>query len=416
MTRVTILITVLAACGGSGNSKKPDGGAGSADAPMADAAPMWPGVVAIPLTTPDGSFWGPQLSIGGQMFMMDLDTGSTTTGVAGSACTSCSSVGVSPLYTPGQYAVDTHKTASTAYADGSMWSGEIYTDANGLAHGVPDVQLAIVDIKSQTQFFVDNTYQGIFGLGAIQNAEPNTGAYIDAIKQTGEPDIMAFELCSTGGTMWLGGFDQTHATAAPGYTPLIPISNQNPFYAIDLTGMSIGSTSVGTGAATFQEPVVDTGTTLFYVPTPVETAILNAINADTGYKALFGTQRLADNGCVTKAGVTAAMVDAMLPPLTLKMPNKAGGADLSYTVPPMWSYMMDAGNGMFCFGIGDGGTQDATTMGDMIMQAFVTVIDVDHQQVGFAPDLGCGVAPRVPRDMTTFHPHVPHRPLRAIGN
>jgi hypothetical protein len=215
--------------------------------------------------------------------MMDLDTGSTTIGVAGAACTSCATVGVSPLYMPGTYAIDQNKTASTQYADGSSWGGEIYQDATGLAHGTPSVALAIVDIKNQTQFFVDNTYQGIFGLGAPENAEPNTGAYFDAIKATGEPAVMAFELYDTDGTMWLGGFDPTTATAAPSYTPLIAITTNNPFYRIDITGMSIGTTAVGTGAATFQQPTVDTGTTLFYVPTMVERAALNAINGSTGF-------------------------------------------------------------------------------------------------------------------------------------
>src|SRR4051812_43691932 len=47
----------------------------------------WPKLAAIPLTTPNGVFWGPMLSVGNQSFLMDLDTGSTTTAVAGAGCT-----------------------------------------------------------------------------------------------------------------------------------------------------------------------------------------------------------------------------------------------------------------------------------------------------------------------------------------
>jgi hypothetical protein len=224
---------------------------------------------------------------------------------------------------------------------------------------------------------------------------------------------MAFELCDTSGTMWLGGFDATRAAAAPSYTPLVPIDSNNPYYAIDITSMAIGSTSVGTGAATFQKPVVDTGTTLFYVPTPVDSAVLQAINGDAGFKALFGTQQLRDDGCVTATGVTPAMVDAMLPPLTMTMPNiTPGGPDISFTVAPMLSYILDGGNGMYCYAMYDGGNVDGTTMGDAIMRAFITVFDIDHHQVGFAPELGCGLAPRRTYDMATFRPHIPHRPLR----
>jgi hypothetical protein len=369
-------------------------------------------VYAIPLTTPDESFWGPQVTIGGQSFMMDLDTGSTTIGVAAMGCTQCT--GVTPLYTPGTGATDDHKTASTTYADNSGWSGEIYTDTVGLGHGSPDVKVDFAAMTRQRKFFYQNQYQGIFGLGAPENAEPNTGAYFDIATQTGMTGIMAFELCADGGTMWLGGFDATHTSAAPQYTPLIPVTANQPFYAIDITGMSLGGTSVGSGAATFQEPVVDTGTTYFYLPTPVETALISAINASSGFKTLFGANaKVADDpngtgvGCVTMAGVTAAQVDQSLPPLVINMPNKAGGADISVSVPALRSYMYDAGNGQFCLGIADGGTQDATTMGDVIMQGFVTVIDVQHQQVGWALDKGCAGGPRAPHDRATFHPHLP---------
>jgi len=413
------LLLVCAACGSSGNhpSGTPDAPATS-DAVTPDSPVSADGVYAIPLTTPDDSFWGPQVMIGGQPFMMDLDTGSTTIGVAAASCTQCT--GVTPLYTPGTGAVDEHMMASTTYADNSGWSGEIYKDVVGLGHGSPDLQVDFASMTRQRQFFYENQYQGIFGLGAPENAEPNTGSYFDIATKAGLTGVMAFELCPDGGTMWLGGFDASKASAAPLYTPLIPISDNQPFYAIDISGMSIGGTVVGTGAATFQEPVVDTGTTYFYLPTGVETAVIDAINASTGFKALFGsTAHLQDDpndtgiGCATMAGVTGAMVDASLPPMTITMPGVGGGADVTVSVKPLQSYMYDAGGGKFCLGIGDGGTQDATTMGDQIMQAFVTIIDVQHQQVGWAPDAGCGPAPRRVRDMTTFHPHPPKRHRRS---
>jgi hypothetical protein len=420
MFRRTLLLVVCAACGGDDHHAKgsPDAaGSAAADAAAPDAPASVDGVYAIPLTTPDQSFWGPIVTIGGQPFMMDLDTGSTTIGVAGSTCTQCT--GVTPLYTPGMTATDEHKTASTVYADNSGWSGEIYKDAVGLGQGAPTVPVDVVAMTRQRQFFYQNQYQGIFGLGAPENAEPSTGAYFDIASQAGMTAVMAFELCPDGGTMWLGGYDSSKASDAPRYTPLIPVSANQPFYAIDISGMSIGSTVVGTGAATFQQPVVDTGTTYFYLPTNVESAVISAINSSTGFKTLFGANAQVQDdpngtgvGCVTAAGVTGAMVDASLPPMTITMPAVGGGTDISVTVPALRSYMYDAGGGKFCLGIGDGGTQDATTMGDQIMQAFVTIIDIKNQQVGWAPDAGCGPAPRRPRDLTTFHPHPPKRHRR----
>jgi hypothetical protein len=93
------------------------------------------------------------------------------------------------------------------------------------------------------------------------------------------------------GACW-SGWAPVHSTSCAGSFATSP-------------SMSIGATTVGTGAATFQAPVVDTGTTLFYVPTGIETAVLTAVNGSAGFKALFGTtQKLKDNGCVTKAGAS----------------------------------------------------------------------------------------------------------------
>ena len=407
--RAVLLSLVLAACGGDDHAAMPDAPAGMVDAPAGPGS----GVYAIPLTTPDQSFWGPQLTIGTQSFMMDLDTGSTTIGVAAMGCTQCT--GVSPLYAAGSGATDTHQTASTSYADGSSWSGEIISDVVGFGHGAPTEMTKIVSISTQTMFFdSSNVYQGILGMGGAANAEPNTDSWFDLATAGVLTGVMAFELCSNGGTMWLGGFDATHAQGAMQYTPLYPVGNSQPFYAIDITGMKLGDTVVGTGAAAFQQPVVDTGTTLFYLPTGIEMATINALNASAGFKALFGANAMVKDdpngtgiGCVTKAGVTPDMVDAMLPPMTLTMPAKGGGADITLTVKALESYMIDTGNGQYCLGIGDGGTQDATTMGDVIMQAFVTVIDVKNGQVGWALDAGCQLGARMPRDRATFHPHLP---------
>ncbi len=424
MKHAVALALFLVACGSSDHdgtdTSHPDASSqGTTPDAAVDAPPAATDYVTVPLQTPDGSFWGPTVTIGGQPFFMDLDTGSTTIGVAGATCTTCT--GVSPLYTPGTTATDAHLTASTEYADNSGWHGEVYSDAVNVKTGTMDVALNLVEITSQTDFFDGNVYQGIFGMGDTFNAEPHTDAFMNkAVAANAFKNSMAFEMCGMnegtgGGTMWLGGFDATKASAAPAYTPLLAITNNQPFYAIDISGMAIGSTSVGTGASAFQKPVVDTGTTYFYLPTTIFNASTAAIKASTGYAALFGTQQVREDRCVTGANVTAAMVDAMLPPMTITMPGMNGGAAITISAPAMESYFYDGGNGMFCYALGDGGTQDATTMGDAIMRNFVTVIDIANQQVGWAPDSGCGPAPALHR--THFgkiaHPHPPKRKHRA---
>lgn len=102
------------------------------------------------------------------------------------------------------------------------------------------------------------------------------------------------------------------------------------------------------------------------------------------------------------------MIDAMLPALTLTFPNKlAGSPDLSFTVKPTVSYMIGFDGGQWCFGI-DNSPDGLTILGDEILQAFVTIIDLENQQVGWAPDLGCTLNTRRRAiERATFHPHPP---------
>jgi hypothetical protein len=441
MKRASILaVCLFVACGGSNNNGNGDddnsqtdastgsgsgSGSGSGNG-SGSGSGIAPGVYAIPLTTPDDSFWAPTLTVGSQQFVMDLDTGSTSVGIAGSTCTSCT--GLSPLYTPGSTATDQDGSASTEYADNSGWSGEIYQDTIALENGSPNAQLNLVDITAQTGgFFSGNVYQGILGMGSPENAEPNTGAYFNTITTTsGVTPIMAFELCAKDGTMWLGGFDQTHASAAPAYTPMEAISDNQPFYSIDITGASLGSAALTDATATdLTDWVVDTGTTLFYIPTPMLTALIKDINANTSFKTLFPGSTFKNSSTAascTKKGtttVTDAQVESMLPSFTMTMKNAGGGADITVTAGPLESYLYDNGDGTFCLGAQDGGTgsQAEVTMGDQILQGFVSIIDLKNQQVGWAPDAYCAVngAKFPAKKSASFHPHLPkpHHPNRA---
>lgn len=379
---------------------------------------VWPKPAAIPLSSFNELFWGTTLSIGTQSFFVDIDTGSATTAVAGASCTSCASAGVLPLYKPGASAMDQRQTASAVYLGMDGWSGEVFTDKVSLGQGTPELPLAFAAITDDVmQFLPDNSRQGILGLGPSENAVPHTDAYIAAAEQSGADPVLAFELCPTGGTMWIGGFDATRAAAAPGYTPMVPITRDQQHYAVHISSMSIGSTSVAT-AADFQSsplpPVVDTGTTLFIAPKPVVTSTLAAVNASPGFKALFGDSAALGTidtpdtfGCVAGPGVTTAMVDAMLPPLTMTLPGKvAGSPDLSFTVKPTVSYIIDAGDGQWCFTLLDD-PSGLTILGDTIMRAFVTIIDRANQQVGWAPDRGCTLdARRHPAGSSSFHDHL----------
>jgi hypothetical protein len=346
---------------------------------------------------------------------MQIDTGSTSAAVAGTGCTSCTAV--TPLYTPSSSAKATGQTGESMYVDGSGWSGPIYSDTVTLSHGTPSVSIDLVDITTALDNFFSgmNDYQGIIGLGPQQNAVTGTTGYMPAVLQD-VTNIFAFEMCdgtgANSGTMWLGG---DGAPVSPIYTPLLAISDNNPYYSINVDGMSLGGTSIASNASnTFAQPVLDTGTSLFYVPTSVFNAFQTALAASSGFKAVFGTNTLATTGsnagCVTDSSATDAQVESTLPSLSLSLPATSGSSEVTIEASPLETYIYNAGGGQYCLAIQDGGTQDPSTFGDAFLQAFHVSVDLVANRVGFGKT-GC-VAPQVRR---VRHPakHGPHRGPRV---
>jgi hypothetical protein len=130
------------------------------------------------------------------------------------------------------------------------------------------------------------------------------------------------------------------------------------------------------------------------VPTAAENAMLAAINGDTAFQHLFPSQTLAEtsaSSCVKASGVTATIVDATLPPLTVTLPL-AGGGSFSLALAPSQSYLYPAGGGQFCWAFSSSGKDpaiDGSLIGDTLLAGALTLFDIENQRVGFAPQSGC---------------------------
>ncbi|HEY1818078.1 MAG TPA: pepsin-like aspartic protease [Kofleriaceae bacterium] len=366
------------------------GGACSGDAP--DVPHLdWPSSTAVALVHVPGGY-AANAQIGSQTFAMLVDTGSTTTAVADASCSECSQI-VSPLYTPGGSAKDTGHHATATYADGTQWTGEIYVDQVGLGSGSPAVPLELAAITVEIFFFKDNTTQGILGLGTPETLLDDTTSYPQTVTESDGPSQLAFELCGSAGTMWLGDYDTTAAASAPMFTPLIAPTDSAPYYDVAIDDIGLGGTSLGFGASTYATAFVDTGTTDLVIPTEAYDAFIAAVDALPAMTTLFPGQTFTPSvaqSCIDIGAVTDAQLDAMLPALTMSFPASSG----TFTVmaPPTRSYLDDSGTGQLCLGVGDGGSGDSATtvLGNAFMRGFVTVIDAAHSQVGFAPAAGCG--------------------------
>jgi hypothetical protein len=306
-----------------------------------------------------------------------------------------------PLYNPGPTAVDQHAMGSQNYDGGTSWSGEIYQDGVQFETG-PDVRVDFVAITDSEGFFQNETpsnqYQGILGLGPNAGLVAGTTSYIEAALQTKTEKQFAFQLCPDNGTMWIGGVDSNAEESAPVFTDMAPSLSE---YAVSVNNMAVGSASPAGSASDFGVVIVDTGTAFTYVPSDVIDTLISEIQTSAGFKSSFSGQSLA--GCL-KTDLTSIAIDAALPPLHVAFAG-SNGSDTPYAdLPATTSYLVFAGSDVggggvndWCLGFKPAMTTTASgenisVFGATILGAFVTVFDLQAQQVGFAPQTGCAAA------------------------
>ena len=416
-SRLGALILVAACGGGGGGNNQPpvDAPPAHPDAPSTpdatpDAPPVPTGTVAITLKSLDALAYTAPLTLGGTQHQdVIVDTGSSSLGVAASGCSNC---GVTPLYMPGSSAVDQHAPTSAMYGDGSGWSGEIYQDmvALGMAATVP---VKFSAITSSSMFFRSfdtgaPQYQGIMGLGPDALLSMGTTSYVSAAVTAGMTPVMAFRMCQDSGTMWLGGVDP----AAQGPSPVTtPMTAGFPFYAVNVSDVAVAGTSLGVQQSGYGPTIIDTGTSISFIPTAALTALTSAISGSTGYKAVFGTQALSEMTCMT-TDMTAAQIDAMLPPLEVTF---AGATGTPADVPATRSYLVAAGGNMWCYAFGDssqlfGNAITASLYGDSLLAGYTTSFDVGNKQMTFAPEAGCATphaSPALAHPAPHYTPGIP---------
>jgi hypothetical protein len=335
-------------------------------------------------------FWTLPVKIGGQPFQLALDTGSTTTCVGASSCTTCEGT---RLYTPGPSAVDEHKPASSTYDTGEIgWSGEVFEDAVGVGPA-PAVRVKFGAISTQQNFVIDK--DGILGFGPSILAVPGTTSALDSLVQAGMPDVFAVKLCPDDAHLWLGGFDPATATGPVQYAPLLAATKSLPFYGVQVSGIEVGGAPLDVPPSTWGPALVDTGGPSFIVPSAVLTAFTNALAANAPFTSRFGDAPTFFQSYLRckPSSATAAELDAALPPFTLVL----GPADapVRLVLPATRSYVVPAtyyglAEGSWCPGVVGLSGMRTFDIGDAIMRSSIVVFDRASKRLGFAPHAGCG--------------------------
>jgi Eukaryotic aspartyl protease len=360
------VLLALAACSHPDTGASVDAAADSA----IDAAPTWP--VAMPLSGCSYSFTG-AFRIGGTPYLLQVDTGSYSLGVAAIGCTTCTTDGVTRLYAPGSSATDLGSSATFVYDDGGMqWTGEAYRDDVGVDGAAAAMQLYA--IASETDFF----YRGECGEpDGIVGMQGDAG--LPAMLATaGMPDVFAMHECRSKGTLWLGGYDAT-ATTGSAVTAAMPDD-----FSIGLTDVAIGGSSVGLPASAYGQAIVDSGGPSIFVPQAAYDAITGALQTNQTFISTFGSAGwFAQPNCVAPS-LSKLQLDAALPALSLSF----GSAVVQLAATDSYLIAVDSGTSTYYCPALDA-SPTFLDLGNSLIRSQIVVFDRDHRVMSIAPTAPC---------------------------
>lgn len=345
------------------------------------------------------------LAIGGQTLSVKVDTGSTTLAVSAAGCISCERAGVTELYDT-THGVDRGLAVSTTYGTGSSgWVGEVYQDAVDLGPGleaVPD----FVAVSDQTSLFgirycdTEGEYthiDGILGLGPAQLLVEGTSSYLTGMAAGAVlPESIAIRLCHEGGTLWFGGYDASQLTGDMQWTSLRSVWGDD----IGVTGLEVlQSDGVRTAIPVSEEreslpALLDSGFMGMSLPSAAYSRVTSAIDGDPAFTALGDAGWWDGEG--TTLTTSPAEIDAALPRLLVDV---AGSELLQLSLPAtesyvQWLYTEDHGAYQYVPNLFDSADypnlpSDFLDLGNLPMYSYVTYIDRENMQVGFAPAVPC---------------------------
>jgi len=367
------------------------------------------------------------VAIGASTFELLVDTGSSTLAVAGAACQSCA--GVSPLWqATTAVSINQHRMAAGMYGDGSGWRADVWRDTVRLPHGgnssAASMRLAVMNAQSKedvnadgshnpdaTPFFIPDvcadhtdtfmrqiTTQGIIGFGFSGLASGGTDSFpSELFRQHAHLDkTFAMQMCADRGSLWIGGTDNATYLGEPLYTPV----TQAAYWSVAPSGVYIDDETLNVSFADFTARssyvnIVDSGTTMWELPTAVHRKIVDRIIRHPAFRRLFRSaphNNFFDHSSGWCEGtfepVTWQELQRQLPTITLQFAN-----GLSLTMDGVGSYMLPCNAAYDQWTPGIGGSEFGMIGGWPLMNQFVVMHDMQSMRVGFAPALGCDKPP-----------------------
>lgn len=317
----------------------------------------------------DELYYGPY-SIGtpAQSTNADIDTGSSDLVVP---IQSCANGCTGPLFTTTKSS--TYKQSSTSfsiqYEDGSGASGYVATDTVTMA-GYTVTSQGFGAVNSETDGFGAGPNAGLIGMGFPANAESGKTPFVFNLFNQGSLPAKLFSVFmarngASGSELCLGCIDSSKYTGTITYYPLNPSATGGTQYYWNVLSGGMSYNGAVTGSSF--DAVIDTGTTLAYVPTSTASALYAKIPGAKSASSTVGSGGYTFP-CSTTLGTIAMKFGSQ-----------------SYTINPADFNLGPVSSGSSsCVGGVFGGSSDAT-IGDLFIKNVYTVFNYGTSSVGFAP-------------------------------
>jgi len=230
-------------------------------------------------TQNDASFLSP-VTIGGQQFIMNFDSGSSDTWVFNTNLPASAQKGhtVFDSSKSTTFKKLQGQTFNISYGDGSFASGPVGTDVLNI--GGATVQAQAIGVPNQvSQSFTEDQGNGLVGLAfsKLNTVRPNQQlTFLDnVLSDLSQPVFTAQLLADAAGSYEFGNIDTSSFT---GELNVAPIDSSKGFWEFDSTSAKIGNQTVNIANG---KAIADTGTSLMLVSNTLVTAYWDQVQGAT---------------------------------------------------------------------------------------------------------------------------------------
>ncbi|PWZ25835.1 Aspartic proteinase-like protein 2 [Zea mays] len=282
------------------------------------------------------------------------------------------------------------------YGDGSSTTGFYVTDfvqynqVSGNGQTTPSNVSITFGCGAQLGGDLGSSSQALDGILGFGQSDASMLSQLAAARKVRKIFAHCLDTVRGGGIFAIGNVVQPPIVKT---TPLVPNATH---YNVNLQGISVGGATLQLPTSTFDSgdskgTIIDSGTTLAYLPREVYRTLLTAVFDKHPDLAV---RNYEDFICFQFSG----SLDEEFPVITFSFEG-----DLTLNVYPH-DYLFQNGNDLYCMGFLDGGVQtkdgkDMVLLGDLVLSNKLVVYDLEKQVIGWT-DYNCSSSIKIEDDKT----------------